>query len=131
MKPKTDNISKAVNELSETYSETAKNLVLMRENLKEVKSLYDNGYGNLGKNLISLGVTLVLFPEPTLISDAIGCGVIGVGCLYNRLSPPQIFVDDIYKVIDNQIKEIFHNDIGLSKNFVIPIDFNSLNFSLD
>ncbi|MBM3291817.1 hypothetical protein FJY84_03980 [Candidatus Bathyarchaeota archaeon] len=130
-KPKTDHIIKAVKELGDAYIETSKNIKEFKENLTEVNALYDHGYGGTGKSLISIGIALVMFPEPTLISDVLGGGIIAAGCLYNKINPPPIFVDDIFKTINEQMKEIGNNGLDLSRNFVIPVDFTSMRLSLD
>ncbi len=130
-KPKTEHVVKAAKELGEAYVETSKNIKDLKDNLTEVNTLYDHGYGGTGKSLISFGIALVMIPEPTLISDVIGGGIIATGCLYNRINPPPIFVDDIFKAIDEQMKELGNNDLDLTKNFVIPIDFTSMKLSLD
>jgi hypothetical protein len=131
VKTKTDPVVKAVKELGEAYLETSKNIKDLKENLTETNSLYDHGYGGAGKGLISFGFALVMIPEPTMISDVIGCGIMAAGCLYNSINPPPIFVDDVYKAIDEQMKELGNSDFELTKNFLIPIDFTSMKLSLD
>ena len=130
-KPKTEHIIKAAQELGGVHVETSKNIKDLKENLTEVNSLYDHGYGGTRKSLISFGIALIMIPEPTLISDVIGGGIVAAGCLYNKINPPPIFVDDIFKTINGQMKEIGDNDLDLSRNFVIPIDFTSMRLSLD
>jgi hypothetical protein len=66
--------------------------------LQEVNGLYDHGYGGAGNSLISFGIALVMFPEPFMVSDVIGGGIVAAGLLYNHFSPA-IFIDNVFDTI--------------------------------
>ncbi len=128
--PQTDHIIKATKELGETLTETATIINGMNGAVKEVNQLYDHGYGGAGKSMISLGIALVMFPEPTMVSDVIGGGVIAAGLLYNQLVPPPIYIDNIFDTIQEQVKVIHSTGEDLSSNFSIPVDFSSMRFEI-
>ena len=127
--PKTDHIVKASKELGQAFTETAGILNGMNQRLKEVNQLYDHGYGGAGNSLISLGIALVMFPEPFMVSDVIGGGMIAAGFLYNRAVPPPMYVDDIFMTIEEQVKTIHQCGEGLSRDFTIPLDFSAMHFN--
>jgi len=117
-KPDTSSIVTASRELGQSFTEAAGLVVGMSEGMKEVNQLYDHGYGGAGKSMIRFGVALVMIPEPFLISDVIGCSIIAAGYLYNKISPPPMYVDDIFKSIEEQVKAL-HDDVES-----LPTDFN-------
>ena len=124
-------VEEAAKELGQTYEESADLLHGFTDNLTEVKNLYDNGSGGLGKSMISFGITLVLIPEPTCISDVIGAGMIGTGFLYNKLFPPPIYVNDIFKTIEAQVRSIKDTGESLQNNYNVPLNLGDINLSLD
>ena len=128
--PKTDHIVKAAKELGESFMDTASLLSGMNGALNEVNQLYDHGYGGTGNSMISLGIALVMFPEPTMVSDVIGGGIIATGLLYNKMVPPPIYIDNIFVTIQEQIKTIHSTGENLSQNFSPTVDFSSLRFEL-
>jgi hypothetical protein len=128
--PKTDHIVKAAKELGGSYSESANLLSGMNDALSEYNQLYDHGYGGAGKSLISFGITMVMFPEPTGISDVLGGGVIAAGLLYNHFVPPPMYIDNIFEAIQDQVKAIHETGENLSQNYSPNVDFSSLHFEL-
>ncbi len=130
MESKNDHIVTAAKELGGTYSESAQLLSGMNDALIEYHNLYDHGYGGAGKSLISFGVTLVMFPEPTGISDVLGGGVVAAGLLYNHFVPPPIYIDHIFETIEQQVKAIHSAGEGLKPNYSPDVDFSSLNFEI-
>jgi hypothetical protein len=130
MEPKTDYIVKAASELGETYSESASLLNGMNGAVSEVNQLYDHGYGGAGKSLISFGITVILIPEPFMVSDVIGGGIVAAGILYNKLVPPPIYIDNIFETIQEQVKAIHKAEENLDQNFSVPVDFSSMHFEI-
>jgi hypothetical protein len=128
--PKTDHIVQAAKELGETFTETATIIDGMNGAVEEVNQLYDHGYGGAGNSMISLGIALVVFPEPFMVSDAIGGGVIAAGLLYNKLVPPPLYIDNIFETIQSQVKAIHSTGEDLSNNTHIPVDFSSMRFDI-
>jgi hypothetical protein len=96
----------AAKELGEAYEETACLLIGFAEGVQETDGLYGSRNKGTGAALVSLGITLIAIPEPTLISDVIGCGIVGAGFAYQRLVPPPLSVADIYTSIENQVMSL-------------------------
>jgi hypothetical protein len=96
----------AAKELGEAYEETACLLTGFAEEIQETDGLYGSRNKGAGAALVSLGITLIAIPEPTLISDVIGCGIVGAGFAYQRLVPPPLSVADIYTSIENQVMSL-------------------------
>ena len=120
------NVTTASKELGQSFTEAASLISGMSEGMAEVNSLYDHGYGGSGKSLISLGVALVMFPEPFMVSDVIGGGLIAAGFAYNKISPPPIYIDNIFETIEEQMKTLHSTGENLTRNFTVPVDFSSM-----
>jgi hypothetical protein len=127
---KTDHIVTAAKELGGSYSESAELLSGMNEAVKEYNELYDHGYGGAGNSMISFGIALVMFPEPFMVSDVIGGGIVAAGLLYNHLVPPPMYIDNIFDMIQEQVKAIHSTGEVLQQNYSPNVDFSSLHFEL-
>ena len=128
--PKTDHIVLAAKELGETFIETANVINGMNGAVKEVNQLYDHGYGGAGNSMISLGIALVVFPEPFMVSDVIGGGIIAAGLLYNKIVSPPLYIDNVFETIEAQVRAIHSTGEDLSENFYVPVDFSSMRFEI-
>ncbi len=130
MQSKTDHVVKAAKELGSEYKETASLLTGYAEGLKEVNALYDHGYGGAGKSLIHFGFTIFMIPEPLMVSDLIGGGLIAAGMIYNRVVPPPMFIDDIFKSIEEQVVALSGFREDLQENFNVDVDFSNIRFGI-
>lgn len=128
--PKTDHIVKAAKELGGSYAESASLLSGFNGALQEVNGLYDHGYGGAGNSLISFGIALVMFPEPFMVSDVIGGGIVAAGLLYNHFIPPPMYIDNIFDTIQTQVKAIYSTEVDLTQNYSPNVDFSCFNFEL-
>jgi hypothetical protein len=128
--PKTDHVVTAAKELGETYKDTANLVSDMNEAVNEVNQLYDHGYGGAGNSMISFGIALVMFPEPFMVSDVIGGGIVAAGLLYNHFVPPPMYIDNIFDTIAEQVKTIHSTGEDLAPSSSVPIDFSSMHFEL-
>ena len=128
--PKTDHIVQAAKELGETFTETANVINGMNGAVENVNQLYDHGYGGAGNGMISFGIALVAFPEPTMVSDVVGGGIIAAGFLYNKFVSPPLYVDNIFETIQSQVKAIHSTGEDLSEDFYVPVDFSSMRFDI-
>jgi hypothetical protein len=127
---KTDHIVKAASELGETYTESAGLLSGVSGAMSEVTQLYDHGYGGTGNNLIKFGITLIMIPEPFMVSDVIGGGMVAAGMLYNKFVPPPMYIDTIFETIQEQVKAIHSVGENLSQPCSIPVDFSLMHFEI-
>jgi hypothetical protein len=128
--PKTDHIVQAAKELGESFTDTATIIRGMNGAVEEVNQLYDHGQGGAGNSMISLGVALVAFPEPTMISDVVGAGIVATGLLYNKFVSPPLYIDNIFETIQSQVKAIHSTGEDLSEGFYVPVDFSSMRFDI-
>ena len=116
------NIVEAARELGEAYEETASLLAGFAEGVHETSGLYGSGNQGAGAALVSLGITLIAIPEPTLISDVIGCGIVAAGFAYQRFVPPPLSVDDIYSSIENQVMNLRSSSHRMTSEMGLTID---------
>ncbi len=129
-KPKTSHVVTAAQELGESFKDTANLVSDMNGAVHEVHQLYDHGYGGAGSSMISFGITMVMFPEPTGVSDVIGGGIVAAGLLYNHFVPPPMYIDNIFDAIQEQVKAIHSTGEDLTKNYTPEVDFSALRFEL-
>jgi hypothetical protein len=128
--PKTDHIVQAAKELGETFTDTATIINGVNGAVEEANQLYDHGQGGAGNSMISFGIALVAFPEPTMISDVVGAGIVATGLLYNKFVSPPLYIDNIFETIQSQVKAIHSTGEDLSENFYVPVDFSSMRFDI-
>lgn len=89
----------------------------MRLNLKEAA----NGMGGVARELhpvkscfaegdkpklISLGVTLILVPEPTGVSDVVGAAVVSAGLIQAKMKQSALHIEDIYSTFPRVMRDI-------------------------
>ena len=120
----------ATKELGQAYSDTAGLISEYADDLKAVDQLYDHGFSGTGNSMIKFGIALIMVPEPFMVSDLIGGGIVAAGLLYNKLSPPPIFVDDIFEAIESQVKALHECGESLTRGYTIPLDFSSIHFDI-
>jgi hypothetical protein len=59
--------------------------------------------------LIKIGMALIVFPEPTPISEIIGSGFVAAGLVQNQIKNRSIYMEDIAKDFRKSMKEIYNN----------------------
>jgi hypothetical protein len=128
--PRTGHLVSAANELGESLKDATGLLSGASDAVHKMNQLYDHGYGGAGNSLISLGVALVMFPEPFMISDIIGSGVIAAGLLYNKCVTPTLYIDNIFETIQEQVKTIHSTGDDLNPSYFVQVDFSSMHFKL-
>ncbi|HIH89245.1 TPA: hypothetical protein HA344_08575 [Candidatus Bathyarchaeota archaeon] len=126
--PKTDHIVTAVKELGSSCVESADLLSGMNGALHEVNQLYDHGYGGAGNSMISFGIALVAFPEPFMVSDVIGAGMVAAGFMYKHFVPPPMYIDNVFETIQEQVQAIHATGEGLNQNYSPEVDLSSFKF---
>ena len=127
---KNDNIVKVAKELRESYAESAKLLTDFNGTINDAYQFYDHGYGGAGKSMVSLGIAIVMIPEPFMVSDVIGSGIIATGLLYNKLVAPPLYIDNIFETIQEEVKAIHDTGESINQNYSVPIDFSSAHFEI-
>jgi hypothetical protein len=95
--------AKALTELAENQKDLYNQLKGVSREVSATKRLWREGDKS---KLIKIGVTLVLFPEPTPISETIGACFIAAGAIHKGIRSRCIYVDDIKKTFQSTLKEV-------------------------
>jgi glycerol-3-phosphate O-acyltransferase len=96
-------VATAVKELNESYVDVINSLKGAVKETKTAKQLWRNGNNS---KLIKLGLTLIVFPEPTPISETIGSVLVAAGVVQEGIRRRTLYIEDIYKTFQNTLKEI-------------------------
>ncbi len=104
MKPEqVRNTSKALNELSESYIDMFSAVKGTANAADSTKKLWREGNNS---RLIKIGVSLIIFPEPTPISETIGACFIAAGAVQKGIKSRAIYLEDITRTFKNTLREI-------------------------
>jgi hypothetical protein len=94
---------KALAELAEIKGDAANMLRGTRQQAAATGKLWRAG--NKSK-LIKIGMALIVFPEPTPISEIIGAGFLVAGAVQKGIQSQSIYMEDIGKTLKSTLKEI-------------------------
>ena len=93
----------ALNELNESYVDL---IQAMKGTIKEVKTTRRLWQDGKKSRLIKLGLALIVFPEPTPISETIGTFLVAAGAVQAGIRRRSIYVEDAYKSFKDTLKEM-------------------------
>jgi len=93
---------KSIEELNLSYTETLGNIKEFSENLSSLKSLWKTG--NKSK-LVKLGLSLIVFPEPTPVTEIVGATLLSAGLIQQKIRNSGLHIEDIQKTF----QEVFKN----------------------
>jgi hypothetical protein len=93
----------ALNELAEGYADLIQAVKGSAKEAETAKKLWKNGNKS---RLIKIGLALIVFPEPTAISDTIGALLVATGAIQIGIRRRNLHVEDIHKTFQNTLKEI-------------------------
>ena len=96
-------ITNVVKEMNESYVDL---LQAVKGTIKDVKSTRKLWRIGNQSRLIKLGLTLIVFPEPTQIREAIGFCLMDVGAVQRRIRSHTIYVEDVYKTFHDLFKDL-------------------------
>jgi len=85
-------------ELGLSYEETLEVMKGVAKDLRSIKSLWRDGDKS---RLVKIGLTLIVFPEPTPISETLGVFVLSLGIIQNRMKKSALHIEDIYKTFQD------------------------------
>ncbi len=97
------NVSKALNELSESYIDLLGAVKSTASTAKATKKLWREGNKS---RLIKIGVSLIFFPEPTPISETIGACFIAAGAVQKGIKSRAIYFEDITKTFKDTMRDV-------------------------
>ena len=98
------NVTKAVNELSECYGDALGALNGTGCSIAAAKKLWRAGNKS---RLVKVGVALIMFPEPTSISDCVGACLVAAGAVQKGIQNRALFVEDVAKTFRNTVKDVW------------------------
>jgi hypothetical protein len=90
-------------ELTESYSDFAINIRGFSDELKNVGKLWR---ASNKSRLIKLGLTLIVFPEPTPISETVGACLVAAGAVQQGIRNRTLFVEDVSKVYAKALRDV-------------------------
>lgn len=104
MKPdQVEATSKALKELSESYADVIGAIKSTGKAAADTKKLWRQGNKS---RLIKIGLSLIVFPEPTPISETIGACFIAAGAVQKGIKSRAIYAEDITKTFKNTMKDV-------------------------
>lgn len=95
-----------VNELNESYVDTIHALKGVANETKAAKQLWQN---KKKSKLIKLGLALIVFPEPTPISETVGSVLLAAGTVHERVRQQGLYIEDVFKTFKDVLREIREN----------------------
>jgi hypothetical protein len=90
-------------ELCESKKELCNALKATTQDSRTVQKLWREG--NKSK-LMSIGMAVFLFPEPTPISEVVGAGIMAAGLVQKAIKNQGIYAEDIPKTLKSTFKEL-------------------------
>jgi len=103
---KTDEVKTIVNtvkEMDESYVDLLQSLKRMIKEAKSTRQLWRNGNET---RLIKLGLTFIVFPEPSPISEIVGTCLLAAGVVQKGIRSRAIYVEDVYKTFQDVFKDL-------------------------
>ena len=104
--------TKALNELNESYIDLIGAIKGTANAAEATKKLWREGNHS---RLIKIGVGLVVFPEPTPISETVGACFIAAGAVKKGIQNRSIYIEDIAKTFRSTLKDALeiHNSMKI------------------
>ena len=96
-------MEKTLVELKERYIDLGKSMKDTARAVGSTKTLWREGNKS---RLIKIGLTLVVFPEPTPVSESIGACFIAAGLVQKGIRSRSIYLEDIKKTFQTTLKDI-------------------------
>lgn len=102
--------TKALNELNESLVDLLKALKGTTQEVEAAKKLWRTGNKS---TLIKIGISLIMFPEPTPISETVGACFIAAGAIQKGIQKRAIYLEDVRKTFQITLKEIWATKYNL------------------
>lgn len=102
--------TKALKELSESYADVIGAVKSTGKVAADAKKLWHNGSKS---RLIKIGLSLIVFPEPTPISETIGACFIAAGAVQKGIKSRAIYAENITKTFKTTLKEVLETSQSL------------------
>lgn len=95
-------VAKVANELSESYGDLFGALRSTTSGVEMAKKLWRAGNKS---RLIKIGVALIVFPEPTPISETVGACFVAAGAVQKGIQNRALFLEDVTKTFKSTVKD--------------------------
>jgi hypothetical protein len=95
--------AKALNELNESYVDLLGAIKGTADTAEATKKLWRGGNKS---RLMKIGVALIMFPEPTPISETVGACFVAAGAVQRGIQSRAIYLEDITKTFKNTLKDV-------------------------
>jgi len=99
-----------VKEMNESYVDLLQSVKGMIEEAKSTRQLWRDGNE---PRLIKIGLTFIVFPEPTPISETIGTCLVVAGAVQKGIRSRAIYVEDVYKTFQDVFKDLWTTKYNL------------------
>ena len=90
-------------EVSQSHKDTCAALHDAKQEAITNRSLWKEG--NKSK-LIQIGIALIVFPEPTPVSEIVGVGFLAAGAIQKGIRNQYTYLEDIPKSLNSALKEV-------------------------
>ena len=97
-------VAEAATDLAENGQDFSNVMRGVSRDLKSTKKLWREGNKS---RLIKIGVTLIMFPEPTPISETVGACFVAAGAIQKGIQSRSMFMEDIRKTFQSTLKEVY------------------------
>ena len=102
--------TKALHELTESYSELHRAMKSTTSETSKTKKLWREGNKS---NLIKIGVACIVFPDPSPVGEIIGAGFLVAGAVQKMIQDRTLYVGDIKKTLQSTLKDLNANQCNL------------------
>ena len=92
-------------ELNESYVDLMQLIKSTSKEANTTKKLWREGNKS---RLVKLGLALIVFPEPTPISETVGACLVAAGAIQKGIQRKTLYIDDVYKTFKETLREIGH-----------------------
>jgi hypothetical protein len=100
----------ALKELNEDYVDFLQSVKGAVKEVKTTRQLWRNGNRS---RLIKLGLALIVFPEPTPISETVGSFLVVAGTIQEGIRRRALYIEDIPKAFYSLLKDLQEANKGL------------------
>jgi hypothetical protein len=94
---------KALTEMNESYIDLLRETRGTTQTIHDTRQLWRTGYKS---KLIKIGVALIVFPEPTPISETVGACFVAAGAVQKAVRNRAMLMEDVKKTFQSTINEI-------------------------
>jgi len=105
-----EELKKKANTLHELGEDWRKNMAIINDAVKGSGDLLESikricKEHNQG-NMVKIGLTLIAFPLPIVIDDALGWPLLVAGLIQRKIKNSALYIDDFNKILPSLVKEL-------------------------